>query len=122
MSISKRNLAKALGVTSAGVVAWKKPVVDAVNLPAHASSSCGVGWINGDSDGDDETQLDGLFASRCECEQAVMQQFPSATGATWGFNSARGTYQDCYAEFGWVCPTESSQDWETKSFEGTNCD
>ena len=48
MDKSKRNLAKALGVAGAGVVAWKKPVVDTVSIPAHAQTTCGdlqITWI-----------------------------------------------------------------------------
>jgi hypothetical protein len=40
MDKSKRRIAKALGVTGAGAAVWKKPVVESVSLPAHASVSC----------------------------------------------------------------------------------
>ena len=39
MNNSRRNLARLLGVAGAGIVAWKKPVVTGVALPAHASTS-----------------------------------------------------------------------------------
>lgn len=42
MNKTKRNLAKALGVVGASATVWKKPVVDAVYLPAHAATSCSV--------------------------------------------------------------------------------
>lgn len=36
---SKRNLAKAAGIIGAGALVWKKPVVNAVTLPAHAEAT-----------------------------------------------------------------------------------
>ena len=39
MDKSKRNLAKVLGAAGGAAVAWKKPVVDAISLPAHAKST-----------------------------------------------------------------------------------
>ena len=41
MDNSKRKLAKLLGVSATGVLAWKQPVVDSVSLPAHAATTCG---------------------------------------------------------------------------------
>ena len=43
MDKSKRDLTKVLGVASASVAIWEKPIVDAVSLPAHAQTSCGGG-------------------------------------------------------------------------------
>ncbi len=40
MNKAKRNLAKVLGAAGVGAVVWKKPMVDAVSLPAHAETSC----------------------------------------------------------------------------------
>lgn len=42
MNKSKRNLAKIFGIVGASAAVWKKPVVDAVSLPAHAATSCSV--------------------------------------------------------------------------------
>ena len=39
MDQSKRNLAKTLGVAGVGAALWKKPVVDSISLPAHATTS-----------------------------------------------------------------------------------
>lgn len=39
MQKSKRNLAKLLGVAGTAAVVWKKPVVDGIVLPAHATLS-----------------------------------------------------------------------------------
>lgn len=119
----RRDLLKVLGVSGATGAAWSKPVVDSVILPAHAVASCAFGWVNGDADGpgSDETQLEGLFQTRCDCEEAVREQYPDADGATWGWNSGNSSYQECYAEFNWACPDSSSSSWETKSFEGIDC-
>ena len=121
---NRRKLLLALSGAFAATV-WKNPVVSAVVIPANAQTSggavlCGEGWINGDSDGFDDERL-GDTDTRCECEELVLSERPEANGATWGFDSSRSSYRRCFAEFGWVCPSTSSTNWETKSFEGIDC-
>lgn len=41
----RRELLKVLSVAGATGAVWKKPVVDAVMLPAHAQTSCGITGI-----------------------------------------------------------------------------
>lgn len=42
MDKTKRKLSKLLGVAASGAVVWQKPIVNSVNLPAHAATSCSV--------------------------------------------------------------------------------
>ena len=42
MDNSKRNLTKILGASGIAASIWTKPMVDAVNLPAHAATTSGV--------------------------------------------------------------------------------
>ena len=125
---SRRKLIKGLGVSIP--TAWAAPIIEAVILPAHATTTgeCDElecddsGWINGDGNGGSvaEEFLD-YTDSRCECEALVKCKRPTANGATWGF-LAGASPRECYAEFEWSCPPSASSSWETKSFERIGCD
>lgn len=75
----KRNLLKAIGLTGAAGVFWKKPVVESVVLPVHAQSSlCGNCFsrpspssIQIPENSPALTVLSGLYRGNLDCGQGA---------------------------------------------------
>ena len=98
MDKSKRNLAKVLGVAGASAAVWKKPAVDTVILPTHATTSCETcvpGYPQSPSDNDEVSRSVALSLSCEDCVKNCMEYYPNSIAAVWG-GQEDGDREECY--------------------------
>ena len=97
----RRELLKVLGVAGATGAVWKKPVVDAVSLPAHAVTSCTGGCYKS---GDNQDSGSSIFWDE------IAEEIRFHSDVVDCSNEAKATYDAIVSE---AQPTDECGLWDT---------